>query len=169
MASYVFETARLKVRQLSRDDFDEMFALCSDAAVMKYVGNLQPYSAPQTRQVILKCVRSYDWHGYGGWALIDKSEDEFAGYGGFEYVAARSMPELFYILCPRLWGKGFATEFAQAALNYGFEQLKLEQIGASFDPSNNASLCVAAKIGFKFSHDGVDEFDLPTVFYEIKR
>jgi ribosomal-protein-alanine N-acetyltransferase len=165
----VFETPRLKVRELTRDDFAELFSLCSDAGVMKYVGNLQPYTAPQTRQVIWKCMRSYDLHGYGGWALLDKSSGKFVGYAGFEYVPSRSMPELFYILSPTIWGKGFATEFARAAVTFGFDQLNLEQIGASFDPSNYASLRVAAKVGFTLSHQGVDEFDLPTVFHVLRR
>ena len=165
----VFETERLHVRELVQEDFGQMHALCSDAEVMKYVGNLLPYKESQTRQVILKCLRSYSWYGWGGWALELKKQNQFVGYGGFELVKERSLPELFYILLPSYWAQGYATEFAQAAVNYAFENFDLERIGASFDPANLASMKVAHKAGFSFSHEGFDEFELPTIYYELAK
>ena len=78
------------------------------------------------------------------------------------------MPELFYILDAQHWGKGFASEFAKAALLYAKAELKLNQLGASFDPANKASMHVASKAGFTFSHEGLDEFNLPTIYYSLK-
>ncbi len=169
--SVILETERLLVRELRIADFDEMFALCSNHEVMKYVGNLQPYSAPQTRQVILKCLRSYGIYGFGGWAVHLKAlapatdANPFIGYAGFEFVPERAMPELFYIFAPEHWGKGLASEFALAAVDFGFNKLHLKQIGTSFDPGNEPSMKVARKAGFTFAHQANDEYNLPTIYY----
>ena len=165
----IFETKRLMIRRLVQADFSALHSLCSDATVMKYVGNLKPYKEPQSRQVILKCLRNYEWYGYGGWALIHKQEEKWAGYGGFEFVREREIPELFYILFPSYWGQGIASEFAAGAVDFGFNSLQMQRIGTSFDPANEASMKVARKVGFSYSHEGFDEFKLPTIYYEIAR
>lgn len=163
----VLQTERLLVRELGLEDFELLHGLCSDADVMKYVGNLLPYKETQTRQVILKCLRSYAHNGWGGWALHLLAGKEFVGYGGFEFVKERAMPELFYIFKPDYWGQGLASEFAIAATNFAFRELNMHKIGASFDPANEASMKVARKAGLEFSHEGLDEFNLPTIYYEI--
>lgn len=53
------------------------------------------------------------------------------------------------------WGRGFASEAARAALNYGFTSLELNEIFASADGGNAASIRVLTKAGFKF----VEQFD----------
>ncbi len=164
----VFETARIVVRELDIADAADLHTICGDAEVMKFVGNLQPYTFPQTKQAILKCLKSYGWNGWGGWALCDKDNASLFGYGGFEWVEERSMPELFYIFNAEHWGKGFASEFAKAAVMYAKTELKLNQLGTSFDPANKASMRVASKVGFTFSHEGLDEFNLPTIYYSLK-
>lgn len=166
---WVLETPRLAARRLVVADFENLHAICGNAEVMKYVGNLKPYKESQTRQVILKFLRSYELAGYGGWALIHKDTNEFAGYGGFEHVPERAMPELFYIFAPAYWGQGLASEFAVACVDYGFKKLRMEKIGTSFDPANEASMKVARRAGFVYSHEGLDEFNLPTIYYQILR
>jgi ribosomal-protein-alanine N-acetyltransferase len=163
----IFETDRIIVRELCLDDFYDLHKLCSDAEVMKYVGDLKPYNEQQTRQSILKSLRSYHIHGFGGWALISKESQNFIGYGGFEFVPERAMPEVFYIFAADYWGKGFASEFAMKAVEYGSAELKMKQIGASFDPNNQASMKVASKAGLCYSHRGRDQFNLPTIYYTL--
>jgi len=47
------------------------------------------------------------------------------------------------------WGKGFATEAAQAVLRHGFEELKLNRICANHMVRNPASSRVLEKVGMK--------------------
>jgi [ribosomal protein S5]-alanine N-acetyltransferase len=167
--SVAFETERLFVRPLYPTDFDDLHAICGDALIMRYVGNLQPYTPEQTRQAIEKAQTSYQAHGFGGWAIISKRDGRFLGYGGLEYLPERDIPEVFYIFPPAHWGQGYATEFARAAVRYGFEQCNLPAIGASFDPANHPSMRVAQKVGLRYDYEGFDEFNLPTVYYTLYR
>lgn len=163
----VLETERLYLRELQPADLDDLFAITGNALIMRYVGDLQPYSREKTAQVIRKAQESYRQHGFGGWAFIEKATGQFIGYGGLEYLPERTIPEVFYIFLPSHWGKGLATEVAAAILDYGFKQLGIPEIGASFDPANKPSMRAAAKVGLSFDYKGMDEFNLPTVYYRM--
>ena len=40
----IFERERLLVRHLRDDDFDQLYALCRDPEIIRYMGNRQPIS-----------------------------------------------------------------------------------------------------------------------------
>jgi RimJ/RimL family protein N-acetyltransferase len=161
----VFETGQMIVRQLEMADFADLHAICGDPAVMRYVGNLQPYTPEQTRAAIEQAQAYYRQYSFGPWCVVDKTAGNLMAYAGLEFLPERAIPEVFYILAPAYWGQGYATELAEALLEYGFRECGLRQIGASFDPANSASMRVARKVGMHFSHHGFDEFALPTVYY----
>ncbi len=165
----IFETSRLCVRELHEGDFDDLHAIVGDAEVMRFVGDLNPYTQDQTRRAIELSQESYLQRGFGAWAIISKPDDQLIGMGGIEMSPYREMPEVSYVFAPRCWGQGLATEFARAAIDYGFHQCELREIGASFDPENRASMRVAEKIGMRFLRKGTDEYDLPTIFYVIHK
>lgn len=52
--------------------------------------------------------------------------------------------------------KGYATEAARASLNYGFNELKLNEIYAMADSDNAASRLVLEKTGMRY----LEKFDL---------
>ena len=60
-----------------------------------------------------------------------------------------------------MWGRGFATAAARAALAYGFTKLCLDEIYACTVPANVRSLRVMQRIGlrpdFRYSTDGTFE------------
>jgi hypothetical protein len=47
------------------------------------------------------------------------------------------------------WGKGYATETANALVDFGFDKLNLHRVFATCDPANTASAHVLEKIGMK--------------------
>jgi RimJ/RimL family protein N-acetyltransferase len=49
------------------------------------------------------------------------------------------------------WGRGYATEAATAALDWGFEHLPVEEIISLIRPENAASIGVAERIGETFA------------------
>lgn len=164
----MIETERLIARPLVDEDFAALHGLTSDPEVMRFVGDLRPYTAAQTREFIAEAQASYAEHGFGAWAILDKATGVLCGFGGLEMLPERIIPEVAYIFAPAYWGRGLATEFAAAVLEYGFRTLRLREIGASFDPDNHPSMRVASKLGLSFSHRGVDEFNLPTIYYTMK-
>ncbi|HEY7546034.1 MAG TPA: GNAT family N-acetyltransferase [Blastocatellia bacterium] len=165
----ILETCRLRVRELEASDFDRLHAILGDTEVMRYVGDLNPYTEDQTQHAIEICRESYRLNGFGAWAIISKQENQLIGMGGIEVSPFREMAEVSYVFAARCWGQGLATEFARAVIDYGFRCCGLSEIGASFDPENRASMRVAEKAGMRFLRKGTDEYDLPTIFYVIHK
>ena len=58
--------------------------------------------------------------------------------------------EIDFILDRHYWGRGFATEAGQAALQYGFNDLGLSMIVGIVHPENRASQRVLEKVGLQF-------------------
>lgn len=70
------------------------------------------------------------------------------GSCGFAHLHETLEIELGFLLAQKSWGRGYATEAAQAATLYGFGKLGFHEIIALTDVENTASQKVLEKIGF---------------------
>jgi ribosomal-protein-alanine N-acetyltransferase len=149
------ETERLILRELVSSDDAGMFELDSDPEVHRYLGNKPVTDIEQSRKEIGLIRAQYLEHGIGRWAVIEKSTGNFAGWSGLKLnTGERNKHSYFYDIGYRLikkhWGKGYATESAIAALNYGFNEMELQQIYGMADVDNAGSNHVLKKIGLTF-------------------
>ena len=78
---------------------------------------------------------------------------------GRSSTEARWLPEmgLYYALDPAHHGKGYATEAAQALIDYAFEYFNLKRIVANTEFSNLASQAVMKKLGMKLYRNETGE------------
>lgn len=165
----IFETERLQVRHLTRDDSDNLFAVTSDAELMRHMGDGQPLSRELSDKWIEVSINNYTTKGYGCSAVIDKRDGEFIGFCGLVRSEVAEPPddaELIYALKKPYWGQGLATEAGAAMVKYGYQSCGLKRIIATIDPANRGSIRVANKIGFVFSRTVLDSEGLPTDVYE---
>jgi RimJ/RimL family protein N-acetyltransferase len=58
------------------------------------------------------------------------------------------VPTLGYWFRPEVWGRGFASQAAQAALAYAFRHFEAEAVASYAYQDNHASLRVLEKLGF---------------------
>lgn len=155
----ILETTRLILRHLEPDDLDDLFALYTDPAVVRYI--------PDAPQTLAETKEHLDWflQGHprrpelGLWATISKPTNQFIGRCGLLpwTIDGQDEVEVAYTIAPSHWGQGLATEAAQAILNYGFEQLGLTRLVCLIDEANVASIRVAEKIGMAFEKASRDE------------
>jgi ribosomal-protein-alanine N-acetyltransferase len=83
-------------------------------------------------------------------AIQLKSGGRMVGLIGLDHINAEdSVAELWYMIVPSCWGKGYATEAARAAVRFGFEHLGLNRIWSYYMVRNPASGRVLAKVGMK--------------------
>ncbi|MBS1564622.1 MAG: GNAT family N-acetyltransferase [Bacteroidetes bacterium] len=148
------ETERLLLREILPSDDEGMFALDSDAAVHRYLGNKPVKSIEESRQLIAFIRQQYIDNGIGRWAVIEKATGDFIGWSGLKLVTEPTnghthFYDVGYRLIRQYWGKGFATESARVALQYGFETLEQDMLYGMADVENLASGNVLEKIGMK--------------------
>ncbi len=145
----VLETHRMILRQLETSDVDALMGIFSDPEAMRY------YPATKSRREAEEWVRrfrgSYRERGFGLWAAILKDSGEFAGQCGLvaQEVDEKDEVEIGYLFLRRFWGRGLATEAAQACRDYGFGTLGCDRLVSLIDPANLASRRVAEKVGMK--------------------
>jgi ribosomal-protein-alanine N-acetyltransferase len=89
-------------------------------------------------------------HGFGQWVVLLRSSGEFVGQCGLtaqEEEEGEKEIEIGYLLLRKFWGRGFATEAAIAARDYGFHTFGYERLVSLIDTGNRASRRVAEKVG----------------------
>ncbi|MEA2080437.1 MAG: GNAT family N-acetyltransferase, partial [Pseudomonadota bacterium] len=107
-------------------------------------------SKEDTSNFISWCRKSYEEHGYGQWAVVDRETGSLIGLCGLSQTEINGVNEveLGYRLAQKQWGKGLATEAGTEALRLGFEKHQLNSIIAIVSLEHSASIRVAETIGF---------------------
>lgn len=172
------ETERLVIRELLPADAEGMYEMDADPEVHKYVGKKPVTTIEQTRGVIDFIRQQYVDNGIGRWAIMEKSTNNFVGWTGFKFIQGpvnkhSNFYDFGYRLARKHWGKGYGTESAIAALQYGVDQLKFKDIYAETDVNNAASRRILEKLGFlyieTFNYDGDPNWQKvgePTTWYK---
>lgn len=153
--TFHIETERLILRELRPEDASAMFELDSNPEVHRYLGNNPITKSEQSEKTISFVRQQYADHGIGRWAAIEKLSGNFIGWSGLKFITTienkrTHFYDVGYRLMPQYWGKGYATESAKAALKYGFETMKLEEIIGSAHQENKASRRALEKCGLTF-------------------
>jgi len=154
----VIETDRLRLRMFRPEDLNDLAALLTDKDVMRYVEDGQPKDRAVAEQALNSIIAHWQRHGFGRWAVEEKTSGEFVGFGGLRSLFGT--PEVVYHFATARWGNGFATELGRASLSYGFETHRFARVVAIAKPENAASIHVMEKIGMHFemrtSYYGID-------------
>jgi ribosomal-protein-alanine N-acetyltransferase len=154
------ETKRLILRELLPSDELGMFELDSDKDVHRFLGNQPLEHIDQVKEIIKNVRQQYIDNGIGRWAVIEKETNQFIGWAGLKLIKELTNNHIYhydlgYRLIKKYWGKGYATESASAALDYGFENFGPDCIYAMTHVDNKSSGNVLKKIGFKY----IETFD----------
>src|ERR1700722_18407857 len=142
-------TARLRLRPFGDADADDLFALHSDAHVLRY-WDAPPWSERGRAERFITACRQMAQEGTGARLAVDRlSDGTFIGWGSLnrwnpDYRSA----SLGYCFADAAWGHGYATEAARSLLRWAFETLDLNRVQAETDTRNVASARVLEKLGF---------------------
>jgi RimJ/RimL family protein N-acetyltransferase len=161
------ETARLLLRGFEDDDLDPFAAMCADAEVMRYLGSPTLDRAGAWRKMALH-LGHWQLRGYGKWAVVERGTGRLIGRVGLWNPEGWPGLEVGWLLARDSWGRGFATEAAEAALRFAFDRLDAEHVLSVIHPENAASIRVAERLGERYERSLVIGA-LPVVVYGIAR
>jgi len=164
----LFTTERLLLRELTPDDAQHFYDLNTDPLVIQYTGD-PPFDDVAAARSFLENYDQYRNYGYGRWAVVLKETEEWIGWCGLKYEAEYGDTDIGYRFFRKHWGKGYATESAKASLEYGFVNLKLDEIVGRAFKENTASIKVLEKIGMQFDREILIDGEFPAVQYVTGR
>ena len=146
----ILETPRLTLRYMTIRDADALIPVLGDREVMRY-SIIGVHDRRKIRQFIEQRLLSYLECGFGLYGSIDKENNKLIGYCGFfiQTIEQQKEVELGYRLAKEYWGRGLATEAAQAVLKYGRERFNFQRFVCLIDPENTRSIRVAKKLGME--------------------
>jgi len=150
------ETERLLIRRFSIEDIESSYRMNLDPEVSRYTHDGGVVSKSEIeRRIIEDVMGDYEKHGFGRMAVELKKNGQFIGFTGLKYLEDMDAVDLGFRFMREFWGHGYATESSRASLNYGFTELKLEEILAFVLPRNSGSIRVLEKLGFEYSTEVV--------------
>ncbi|KQX66586.1 GNAT family N-acetyltransferase [Angustibacter sp. Root456] len=140
-------TARLRLRPVADADVDALFALHSDARVLRY-WDAPPWTDRARAERFVRASRQLADDG-AGVRLAVHVDSQFIGWCSL----SRWNPDfrsaaIGYCYGESAWGHGYATEAARALLTWAFDTLDLNRVQAETDTRNTASARVLEKLGF---------------------
>jgi ribosomal-protein-alanine N-acetyltransferase len=143
-------TERLVLRPLGEADLLALHELCGAPGVRRYLWDDHVLSVDETRGMLAANADLYAGGGLGLWGARKRDHgDDLHGFAGYWYFRTPPQLEIVFAVAESRWGHGYATEMASGLLAYGFEVLGLDEVRASTDAPNRASVRVLEKIGFR--------------------
>lgn len=151
----MIQTARLLLRQWQSSDHAAFVAMNKDDKVMQYFP--EKWSSQRSLSFIESFTHLIDIRRYGFWATVERDSNNFIGFVGLNDVP-ENLPidkdiEIGWRLIPEYWGRGYATEAAEGALAYAFNELKVPKIVAFTPVANQKSRRVMEKLGMSLADE----------------
>lgn len=156
------QTDRLLLRQWRDADLEPFARLNADPRVTAFFP--APIGRADSDTAVQRWRHQIAERGWGLWATELRRSGELIGFVGLQIPAA-PLPfspcvEVGWRLAHEHWGHGYATEGARAALQFGFDELGLDQIVAFTALGNGRSSAVMRRLGmledpYRFEHPGV--------------
>ncbi|MCM1987255.1 MAG: GNAT family N-acetyltransferase [Methanococcoides sp.] len=166
------ETERTLIRPFKGDDLDGFYTFMSDGEATKYL----LFTADQktfegTKELLDKTIANYDnEEQIYALAVERKADGNFIGSIGFGPDWKGSGYQMFWMILPEYWKKGYGIEVTKKLLEYAFSILGLELMTAYSHPDNIASEKLALKLGMVDNGIvDIEFFDEPHVQFVIRK
>jgi RimJ/RimL family protein N-acetyltransferase len=153
------ETSRLLLRRWRSEDLDGFAAVNAQPEVMRYIHDGRTLDRAATAERLAAYQGHWDEHGFGLYAVEVKKTGELAGFTGL--AVPTFLPEILpaveigWRFGRAYWGRGLATEAAQAVVAQARAELRLRRLVSIHVVGNEASTRVMVKLGMLLERETV--------------
>jgi RimJ/RimL family protein N-acetyltransferase len=172
---HVIETERLLLEPLDRSRLEDFVALTGDPMTMRYWWPGGAFNCDLAERNFAASLARLAEHDFGRRWIVNKEDGVGLGFTetkhfgeGFDDISPTEV-EIGWMLSPRFWGRGYATEAGAAIRDEAFVRLSLDTIVAGHHPANLASGRVVEKLGMVFECDLVAGNGWPSRLYRLTR
>jgi RimJ/RimL family protein N-acetyltransferase len=158
------ETPRLLLRPFEISDALSLFDMDKNPNVHTYLWQKPILDINEVYSYIEMVQKQYVENKIGRFSTILKETGELIGWTGIKFVndhvenGNSNFYDYGYRLNEKFWNKGYATEASKAWLDYGFNEMNINEIHAYTHAENGASNHVLNKVGFQFMEDYLDTY-----------
>ncbi len=145
-------TDRLSLRRFAAGDLDGLAAVFAKPEVWRFPYG-RAFTRTETAAFLAAQIAHWDTCAVGCWLVEERATSRIVGYAGLSVPTF--LPEVLPALevgwrfDPDVWGRGYATEAARAALHEAFTTLGMETLCSLPQVENRASVRVAERIGMR--------------------
>lgn len=148
--SKTITTKRLKLRLFQISDAATVTKLCNNYNIYKNTLYLPyPYSIEDALSWIEHHLNNFNANKSYEFAITDKESGDLYGAIALSNNQKFKNGEIAYWIGEEFWGNGYATEAAQAILQFAFDEKQYHKVFARYFNSNPASGRVMEKLGMK--------------------
>ena len=166
-----FETERLIVRKLTRQDIPVWVEFFLDTASYEFIG-LDENKSPcdLSEEWMERQFKRYREGTYGLMALVEKESMKLIGQCGLitMNVKAEDELEVGYHIIEQFRGKGYATEATRAFVDYAFSNNLAKSVISVINKKNSVSMKVSEKIRLQREEE-ITCMNKPAYLYRICR
>jgi len=140
-------TQRLIMRGEKPEDFGCFHRMLQNREVLRFLTRTDPWPEHVVEYWLASQAAHWQAHRFGWWILEEKEAGDVLGWYGLRRLQETGEVELLYLLRREDWGKGFATEAAEASVAYALEFTSLTSLVGLVHPENHASVRILEKVG----------------------
>jgi RimJ/RimL family protein N-acetyltransferase len=156
-------TPRLVLRRFREHDREPFARMNADPHVMHHFPAV--LDRAESDALVERIEAAFEILGYGLWAVERTTDHRFLGFTGLALHAFEApftpCVEIGWRFAAEVWGHGYATEAATAAMSFGFDSAELPEIVSFTIPANTRSRRVMERLGMH--RDPADDFDHPRI------
>ena len=162
------QTSRLTLRPLLPGDAETLHQIYQSEGVLRYFPNPLPPPLEIVQRFITGQQAHWEKHTYGDWGILPEGAQDIIGWAGLQYLPEIDETEVGFLLDRPFWGRGYATEAAQASLRFGFTRFNLDHIIALVHPENLASRRVIKKCCMTYI-ETISLWGIELMHYQVSR
>ncbi|KAF2077473.1 hypothetical protein CYY_001246 [Polysphondylium violaceum] len=146
----ILETERLILRNVKREDAENVFLLRSNKEAMRFVPRPIAQSVADAHTLIDNTIKMVESNEGINFAIVEKSNpDKLIGLIGFLRTKKdQYRSEIGYMLHPDYHRRGYVLEALNRLVEYGWDGIGFHTVEAIVDPINEPSWKLLEKAGF---------------------
>ena len=176
MKGWVIETDRLQMYRPRADDLESLFTMVAHPETRRFLGPTEASMADSFAR-LLRNAGSWTLYGYGTFMVRLRGQQgilgtcgifrSWRGFGSADGKGMDDVPEAGWIINAEHWGKGYAREAMEAALEWFDAEHGAQRTACMIEEGHVVSEKLAISLGFAAydQHDPEDGTS-PLILYE---